>query len=181
MGDGDRAVGLLTMMNPIERTRTPGDVTHYCGEPYVVTADVSAAAGRAGRSGWTWYTGSAAWMYRIWLEEVLGFKLRADTLTIEPVLPADWPGFQTALSIQIVNLSNHGAERCAARIRQRIGRWTIGNQRKDPPFRRWTRSPKSMVRMPKPLRLLPLQTGTTNGVADPEANRGFVVSNTTKV
>jgi cyclic beta-1,2-glucan synthetase len=94
MGNGDRAAGLLTMMSPIERTRTPGDVVRYCGEPYVVSADVSTTAGRAGRSGWTWYTGSAAWMYRIWVEEVLGFKLRADTLTLEPVLPADWPGFE---------------------------------------------------------------------------------------
>jgi cyclic beta-1,2-glucan synthetase len=93
LGDGDRAVGLLTMMSPVEHTRTPADVVRYCGEPYVVAADVSSAQGRAGRSGWTWYTGSAAWMYRIWLEEVLGFKLRGDTLTVQPALPSDWPGF----------------------------------------------------------------------------------------
>jgi len=94
LGDGDRAAGLLTMMNPIERARTPGDVERYCGEPYAVAADVSTTAGRMGRSGWTWYTGSAAWMYRIWIEEVLGFQLRGDTLSIEPVLPSDWPGFE---------------------------------------------------------------------------------------
>jgi cyclic beta-1,2-glucan synthetase len=94
LNDGEHATGLLTMMNPIERTRTPNDVDRYCGEPYAVAADVSTAAGRAGRSGWTWYTGSAAWMYRIWLEEVLGFKLRGDTFAIDPVLPADWPGFE---------------------------------------------------------------------------------------
>ena len=94
LGDGDRAAGLLTMMSPIERTRTPSDASRYCGEPYAVAADVSTTPGRMGRTGWTWYTGSAAWMYRIWLEEVLGFHLRADTLTMEPVIPFDWPGFE---------------------------------------------------------------------------------------
>ena len=53
-----------------------------------------AAPGRVGRSGWTWYTGSAGWMYRIWIEEVLGFRLRGDMLTIEPAIPDDWPGFE---------------------------------------------------------------------------------------
>lgn len=93
LGDGDRAAGLLTMMNPVEHTRVPEELARYCGEPYAVAADVSAAPGRVGRSGWTCYTGSAAWMYRIWIEEVLGLKLRAGTLAIHPVIPADWPGF----------------------------------------------------------------------------------------
>ena len=94
LGDGDHAVDLLTMMSPIERTRTAADVLRYCGEPYAVAADVSTSPGRTGRTGWTWYTGSASWMYRIWLEEVLGFRLRAETLTMEPVIPTDWPGFE---------------------------------------------------------------------------------------
>jgi cyclic beta-1,2-glucan synthetase len=93
LGHGDRAVSLLTMMNPVEHTRTTADAECYCGEPYAVAADVSTTPGREGRAGWTWYTGSASWMYRVWLEEVLGFKLRAGALIIEPVLPADWPGF----------------------------------------------------------------------------------------
>jgi cyclic beta-1,2-glucan synthetase len=94
LGNGDRAGGLLTMMSPIERTRTATDVLRYCGEPYAVAADVSTSPGRVGRTGWTWYTGSAAWMYRIWLEEVLGFRLRANTLTLQPVIPTDWPGYE---------------------------------------------------------------------------------------
>jgi cyclic beta-1,2-glucan synthetase len=94
LGRGDLAARLLTMMNPVERTRTPEDVDRYRGEPYAVAADVSTAAGRIGRSGWTWYTGSAAWMYRIWIEEVLGFKLKASTLSVHPTIPADWPGFE---------------------------------------------------------------------------------------
>ena len=94
MGDGDRAVGLLQMMNPLEHTRDPEGVTRYRGEPYVVAADVSAAPGKEGRSGWTWYTGSAAWMYRTWIEEVLGFRMSGDKLRIQPVIPDDWPGFE---------------------------------------------------------------------------------------
>jgi cyclic beta-1,2-glucan synthetase len=94
MGDGNSAVHLLRMMNPVELTRNPDDVARYRGEPYVVAADVSSAEGKTGRSGWTWYTGSAGWMYRIWIEEVLGFQLRGDTLTLKPVIPDDWPGFE---------------------------------------------------------------------------------------
>ena len=94
LGNGDHAAGLLTMMSPVEHTRTPIDVLRYSGEPYAVAADVSTAPGREGRSGWTWYTGSASWMYRIWLEEVLGFRLRADRLTLKPIIPMEWPGFE---------------------------------------------------------------------------------------
>ncbi len=94
LGDGGRAVHLLELMNPVELSRSPEDVARYRGEPYVTAADVSSAPGMTGRCGWTWYTGSAAWMYRIWIEEVLGFHLHGDTLTISPVTPADWPGFE---------------------------------------------------------------------------------------
>jgi cyclic beta-1,2-glucan synthetase len=94
LGEGQKAVRLLQMMNPIELNRGPADVARYRGEPYVVAADVLSAPGRVGQCGWTWYTGSAAWMYRIWIEEVLGFRLRGDRFTMEPSLPADWPGFE---------------------------------------------------------------------------------------
>jgi cyclic beta-1,2-glucan synthetase len=69
-------------------------VARYRGEPYVTAGDVYAASGRVGQSGWTWYTGSSPWMYRIWIEEVLGFRLRGDRFTVEPRLPAEWPGFE---------------------------------------------------------------------------------------
>jgi cyclic beta-1,2-glucan synthetase len=94
MNEGGRAVRLLQMMNPAELTRTPETVAHYRGEPYVVAADVSLGAGRAGQCGWTWYTGSAAWMYRVWIEEVLGLKVSGDRFTVKPSLPAEWPGFE---------------------------------------------------------------------------------------
>jgi cyclic beta-1,2-glucan synthetase len=93
LGEGQKAVRLLQMMNPIESNRSPADVARYRGEPYVMAGDVWNAPGHIGQSGWTWYTGSAAWMYRIWVEEVLGFRLRGDRFTVQPVLPAEWPGF----------------------------------------------------------------------------------------
>jgi cellobiose phosphorylase len=60
----------------------------------VAAADVSLGAGRAGQCGWTWYTGSAGWMYRVWMEEVLGFQVRGDRFRVDPVLPVSWPGFE---------------------------------------------------------------------------------------
>jgi cyclic beta-1,2-glucan synthetase len=60
-------------------------------EPYVVAADVYTAAGQVGRGGWTWYTGSASWMYRVGLESILGVTRRGDTLRIDPCVPAAWP------------------------------------------------------------------------------------------
>ena len=94
LGNGERAVNLLQMMNPIEHSRYPQSVARYRGEPYVVAADVSSAPGKTGRAGWTWYTGSASWMYRVWIEDVLGFRLRGDLLRICPAIPQDWPGFE---------------------------------------------------------------------------------------
>jgi cyclic beta-1,2-glucan synthetase len=82
------------MMNPIELNRTPEDVARYRGEPYAMAADVYAAEGRVGQSGWTWYTGSAGWVYRIWVEEVLGFRLRGDRFTVDPAIPEEWEGFE---------------------------------------------------------------------------------------
>ncbi len=93
MRDGDRAVKVLQMLNPIEHSRTPEECAAYRTEPYVVAADVYSLQSQVGRGGWTWYTGSAGWMYRVWLEEVLGFKLRAGRLSIEPVIPGNWPGY----------------------------------------------------------------------------------------
>jgi cyclic beta-1,2-glucan synthetase len=94
LGEGNAAVRLLKLMNPVESSRTPETADHFKGEPYVSPADVSSAEGRVGRAGWTWYTGSAGWMYRIWIEEVLGFQLRGDTLTMAPAIPDDWDGFE---------------------------------------------------------------------------------------
>ncbi|MGO9410402.1 MAG: GH36-type glycosyl hydrolase domain-containing protein [Spirochaetia bacterium] len=92
-GDGTRAEKLLRILNPIEQTRNPESVQRYSVEPYAIAADVYRLPGRIGRGGWSWYTGSAAWMYRAWVEEVLGLKVRGNRLLIEPVIPGWWSGF----------------------------------------------------------------------------------------
>ncbi|MDT8422618.1 MAG: glucoamylase family protein [Desulfuromonadales bacterium] len=92
-GDGERAVQMLKMLSPVELAADPEKVARYGVEPYVVAADVYRLPGRVGRGGWSWYTGSAAWMYRAWVEEILGLKVRGTYFVIEPVIPASWPGF----------------------------------------------------------------------------------------
>jgi cyclic beta-1,2-glucan synthetase len=94
LGQGDRAAEVLSMLNPIRRTSTRADVHRYKVEPYVVAADVYSVAPHAGRGGWTWYTGSASWMYRAGLESLLGLRLQGTTLHLAPCLPAHWPGAQ---------------------------------------------------------------------------------------
>jgi cellobiose phosphorylase len=69
-------------------------VEHYKVEPYVVCADVYGAPPHTGRGGWTWYTGSAGWLYRVALEAILGFHLAGDTLRLEPCIPSGWPGYE---------------------------------------------------------------------------------------
>ncbi|HEY6556145.1 MAG TPA: glucoamylase family protein [Polyangiaceae bacterium] len=90
---GDRAFELYQMLNPLTHASTPEQVATYKVEPYVVAADVYTAKGQLGRGGWTWYTGSASWMYRVGLEAILGFTKRGDTLSIDPCVPSTWPGY----------------------------------------------------------------------------------------
>ncbi|HEU4830480.1 MAG TPA: glucoamylase family protein [Gemmatimonadales bacterium] len=89
-GDGDRALELYQMINPLTHAKTPEDVATYKVEPYVVAADVYTAEGHLGRGGWTWYTGSASWMYRVGVEGILGLTKRGNALVIEPRAPAAW-------------------------------------------------------------------------------------------
>jgi cyclic beta-1,2-glucan synthetase len=92
--DGDRAGELLSLLNPINHALTPAALQRYKVEPYVVCADVYAAESHVGRGGWTWYTGSAGWMYRTAIEGLLGLTVRGDTLWINPCIPRAWPGFE---------------------------------------------------------------------------------------
>ncbi|TAK23403.1 MAG: DUF3131 domain-containing protein [Chloroflexota bacterium] len=94
LGDGTRAQEMLDILNPINHARTPEEVERYRVEPYVVAADVYAAARHVGRGGWTWYTGSASWFYRVAVETILGVRLEGDRLRIDPTISADWPGFE---------------------------------------------------------------------------------------
>jgi len=95
-GDGDRAFELLQMINPLNRSASAEDMQRYKVEPYVVAADVYTAPSHVGRGGWTWYTGSASWMYRVGLEEILGFRKVGGTLRIEPRVPTHWDDYEVS-------------------------------------------------------------------------------------
>jgi cellobiose phosphorylase len=93
LGHGDEAVELFHMLNPINHGRTRADIERYKVEPYVIAADVYAHPAHMGRGGWTWYTGSAAWMYRLGLESILGLRRRGRSFSVSPCVPAPWEGF----------------------------------------------------------------------------------------
>jgi len=94
LGDGDRAGELFALLNPINHASTRAGLHKYKVEPYVAVGDVYAVAPHTGRGGWTWYTGSAGWMYRAALEYILGFKLNGDLLRIDPCIPRAWREFE---------------------------------------------------------------------------------------
>jgi cyclic beta-1,2-glucan synthetase len=94
LGEGDRAARLLHMLNPLGHALDPEGTQRYRVEPYVLAGDVYDLTSRKGMGGWTWYTGSAGWYYRAWIEEVLGFQLRGDELRIDPAIPRTWEKFE---------------------------------------------------------------------------------------
>jgi cellobiose phosphorylase len=110
LGLGDEAMELFHMLNPINHTRTPEGIERYRTEPYVVAADVYAHPMHLGRGGWTWYTGSAGWMYQAAIEGLLGLRRAGATFTVAPCIPSIWPGFsidwrfgQTLYRIAVLN------------------------------------------------------------------------------
>ncbi len=112
-GRGDMAMELFHMINPINHTRTPDAVDRYRGEPYAVAADVYAHPMHVGRGGWTWYTGSAGWMYQAAIEAFLGLRLHGRTFSVDPCIPTRWPGYtltwrrgRTSYEITVLN-PNH--------------------------------------------------------------------------
>jgi cellobiose phosphorylase len=94
VGDGERAWELFSIINPVSHGATQADIAAYRVEPYVVAADVYGVGPLTGRGGWTWYTGSAGWMYRLIVESMLGLRLDVDKLTIAPRVPAHWSKFR---------------------------------------------------------------------------------------
>jgi cyclic beta-1,2-glucan synthetase len=94
LGRGTEAVDLLRLINPVNHTTDQATADRYRLEPYVIAGDVYALPGQEGRGGWSWYTGSSAWMYRVWLEEIFGFHLKGDHLEIDPCIDHNWPGFK---------------------------------------------------------------------------------------
>lgn len=93
LGDNAQAWELMTLINPVNHGQTPQAIATYKVEPYVVAADVYGVAPHTGRGGWTWYTGSASWMYRLITESLLGLRREGDSLHFEPCLPEGWAGF----------------------------------------------------------------------------------------
>jgi cellobiose phosphorylase len=91
LGDNRRAWELFSMINPVNHSLSIDAAERYKVEPYVVAADVYASSSHVGRGGWTWYTGSAGWMYRLVLESLIGLRLEGTKMRFEPCLPADWP------------------------------------------------------------------------------------------
>jgi cyclic beta-1,2-glucan synthetase len=94
LGEGDKAGELFSILNPINHASTRAGVHRYKVEPYVMPADVYAEPPHVGRGGWTWYTGSAGWMYQAGVEAILGFHLRGETLVVDPCIPRAWPGYE---------------------------------------------------------------------------------------
>ncbi len=94
LGQGDRAGALFRLLNPINHADTPEKAAHYMVEPYGIAADIYSQPPHTGIGGWTGYTGSAGWMYRLGIEAILGITREGDTLKIDPCIPKNWPGFQ---------------------------------------------------------------------------------------
>jgi cyclic beta-1,2-glucan synthetase len=97
LGQGDKAAELFALVNPINHTATRSGVLRYKVEPYVVAADVYSMPPHVGRGGWTWYTGSAGWLYRAGIESILGLRVQGESLLIDPCIPREWPGFDMTL------------------------------------------------------------------------------------
>jgi cyclic beta-1,2-glucan synthetase len=110
LGCGDEAAEVFHMLNPINHSRAAADVERYKTEPYAIAGDVYARAPWSGRGGWSWYTGSAGWMYRAGLESILGFRRQGRTFRVDPCIPAAWPSYSvswrigsTTYAIQVQN------------------------------------------------------------------------------
>jgi cyclic beta-1,2-glucan synthetase len=97
LGEGDKARELFSQLNPINHARSRSDVDRYKVEPYVVAADIYSAPQHIGRGGWTWYTGSAAWMQRAGVENILGLRKCGDALFLDPCISKAWHGFEVTL------------------------------------------------------------------------------------
>jgi len=110
LGSGDEVAELFHMLNPINHTRTAADVERYKTEPYVVAGDVCARTSHAGRGGWSWYTGSAAWLYRAGLESMLGLRRLGCTFSVDPCIPSSWPGYEIVWRVgrsqYVISVSN---------------------------------------------------------------------------
>lgn len=127
LGKGDEAVSLFNLLNPINHADTEDATSRYKVEPYAVPADVYSVAPHAGRGGWTWYTGSAGWLYRAGIEGILGIKQRGKVLLVEPCVPQDWPGFEVSFKFGTATY-NIIVSRSAAKTRGDVTLATLDGQ-----------------------------------------------------
>ncbi|MDR3576035.1 MAG: glucoamylase family protein [Anaerolineaceae bacterium] len=122
LGNGKQAGALFDLLNPVFQTNSAEKVTTYRVEPYVICADIYSRAPYVRRGGWTWYTGSGAWMYRLGLEAMLGFHKIGETLLMDPVIPPEWDGFeiryQFGESVYLIEVYN--PEHVANHVRQML-------------------------------------------------------------
>ncbi|KRE47020.1 GH36-type glycosyl hydrolase domain-containing protein [Paenibacillus sp. Soil522] len=93
LGEGDKAVELFHLLNPVTHAQSPSEVRKYAGEPYVMAADVYTRDPVKGRAGWTWYTGASGWMYQAGIEWILGLSREGSKLFVRPNVPKDWPSY----------------------------------------------------------------------------------------
>ncbi|OAT79879.1 glycosyl transferase family 36 [Desulfotomaculum copahuensis] len=139
LGNGDKAFELFELLNPLNHTRTAGEVRQYGGEPYVMAADVCTAEPHRGRAGWTWYTGAAGWMYQAGVEWILGLRRRGARLYIRPCIPGEWPEYSvryrfggTQYLITVKNPSHRSGGATALKIDGREVVLTDADRREGP-------------------------------------------------
>jgi cyclic beta-1,2-glucan synthetase len=121
LDEGDKAGELFAILNPINHASTRAGLHRYKVEPYVAAADIYAEIPHVGRGGWTWYTGSAGWMYRAGMEWILGFRLRGMTLHLDPCIPRAWRGYKISFRYHsaryLLSVQNpHGVTRGISRV-----------------------------------------------------------------
>jgi cyclic beta-1,2-glucan synthetase len=121
LGEGTRAFSMYQLINPARIGSSVEGIDRYCGEPYVLCGDVYSTSPHEGRAGWSWYTGSSGWMFRVGLENILGLKVYPDALEIAPVIPKDWKGFELtfahkSVTYEIEVRNPHGRESGASQV-----------------------------------------------------------------
>ncbi len=145
LGDGDRAAELFALLNPVNHGSTPDAIERYRVEPYVVAADVYSQSPHTGRGGWTWYTGSAGWMYRVGVEAILGLSLDRGALRVDPCIPKSWPQVRDDVQVTRSRISDRRREPRRRESRRPLGgdRWPGLGRPPDSDHRRRRRPPRA--------------------------------------
>ena len=125
LGFSDKALEYYRMINPIEHSRTKEQAKKYKVEPYVIAADIYGTKNLIGRGGWTWYTGSSSWFYKVGIENILGLKIENNVLKVEPCIPTQWKEYSIKYryktSIYNIKIKNQNSK--AMRSRKIYSKW----------------------------------------------------------